>query len=302
VIARSLADPVFHLAVVIDDAAMEISHVIRGEDHLTNTGRHILIQRALGLSQPMYAHLPLLLDAQRRKLSKRVGEVSLLAYRDKGYLPEAMLNYLALLGWNPKDDSEFFSHAELIERFSIEGVQKSGAIFSEEKLQAVNKQYLRSLTAVDFLERAKPFLQKAGYTIDDSAYWSAAAATEQARVGTLAELPEKLEYFKPDWAADYPAVRLVWKKSTAAATLETIQQLIDFLSNFSEQDFTSETLEQKLLGWIAETGQGRGDVLWPLRVALTGLEHSPGPFEVGAVLGKEETLKRLYQAKKTLSA
>ncbi len=292
VIARSATDPLYHLAVVIDDAAMEVTHVIRGEEHLTNTARHILLQRALDLPQPTYAHLPLLLDAERRKLSKRAGEVSLTAYRDKGYLPEAMLNYLALLGWNPKDDLEFFTHAELLKRFSLDGVQKAGAIFSEEKLQAVNKHYIRKLAPEELLLRATPFLQTAGYDLSN-ARWSAAVATEQERIATLAELPEKLHYFKPDWAADYPPERLVWKKSTLEATREIVEKLIVFLSDLPETQFTKETLEQKLMAWIDETKQGRGDVLWPLRVALTGLPNSPGPFEVAAVLEKEEVLRRL---------
>ena len=143
VIARGPSDPVYHLAVVIDDAAQRISHIIRGEDHLTNTARHILLQQALGLATPLYAHLPLLLDEKRRKLSKRRGETSLLSFRDQGYLPEAMLNYLALLGWNPGDNREFFTHAELIELFDLTKVQKGGAIFSVDKLNSFNQHYLR---------------------------------------------------------------------------------------------------------------------------------------------------------------
>lgn len=291
IFARSLTDPLFHLAVVVDDGAMKITHVIRGEDHLSNTARHILLQRALGLPQPQYAHLPLLLDDQRRKLSKRAGEVSLLAYREKGYLPEAMLNYLALLGWNPKDDSEFFTHTELKERFSLEGVQKAGAIFSEEKLEAVNKHYIRRLASDELWEKARPFLDQAGYTVS-----KAAVATEQERIGTLAELPEKLAYFKPDWPADYRSELLIWKKSTSAATLRILQDLVGFLSDLPEDNFTKDKLEERIMAWIDENEQGRGDVLWPLRVALTGLPHSPGPFEVAAVLGRAEMVARLKKA------
>lgn len=296
VIARSASDPVFHLAVVVDDAAMEISHVVRGEDHLTNTGRHILLQRALGLRQPQYAHLPLLLDSQRRKLSKRTGEVSLLAYRDKGYLPEAMLNYLALLGWNPKIDSEFFTHDELTQRFSFNGVQKAGAIFSEEKLQAINKHYLRQLSPEEFMEKAHPLLVRAGYDLKDIAFWTRAAVTEQERVATLEELAERLSYFKPDWPADFTTSLLVWKKSTPAATREILQKLYDLFSSTSDDDFTEKNLSQILLTWIQESRQSRGDVLWPLRVALTGFQHSPGPFEVAAALGKRAVLSRLTSA------
>lgn len=305
VIARSPEDPLYHLAVVVDDAAMEISHVIRGEEHLTNTARHILLQRALSLPEPTYAHVPLLLDADRRKLSKRTGEVSLLAFRDKGYLPEAMLNYLALLGWNPKDDTEIFTHKELQKRFSLEAIQKAGAFFSEEKLQAVNKNYVRQLSPEELLEHARPFLEQAGYDLgaapsarkeEARKYWTAAAATEQERIAILSDLPPKLEYFKPDWPGNFPAERLIWKKSTADTTREILEKLIPFLSSLAVTDYTKEILEKKLMAWIEETGEGRGDVLWPLRVALTGLEQSPGPFEVAAALGKEMTLTRLERA------
>jgi len=302
VIARSPQDPLYHLAVVVDDAAMAISHVIRGEEHLANTARHILLQRALGLPEPSWAHVPLLLDAERRKLSKRTGEVSLLAFRDKGYLPEAMLNYLALLGWNPKDDTEFFTHQELQKRFSLEAVQKAGAFFSEEKLQAVNKHYLRQLPPPEFFEYARPSLESAVYDLSDEQYWTAAAATEQERISAFSELPDKLSYYAPDWPGDYPAERLVWKKSTAAATQDILEKLMAFMSDVAEKDFTEEALEKQLMAWIEETGQGRGDVLWPLRVALTGLEQSPSPFEVAAVLGKEETLNRLAAAKLKLDS
>ena len=301
VIARALDDPVFHLAVVVDDAAMEITHVIRGEDHITNTGRHILLQQALGYPTPQYAHLPLLLDDQRRKLSKRTNEVSLLAYRDLGYLPEAMLNYLALLGWSPKDDTEFFTHAELAARFSLAGVQRGGAIFSEDKLQAVNKHYLRQLAPEELLRRAQPFLKEAGYDLGTGTpaletYWSGAAVTEQERIATLGELPDKLKYFKTNWAGEYSPELLIWKESTPQETFAMLKKLQEFISGIDEIRFTESDLQKILMDWIDETGQGRGDILWPMRVALTGLDKSPGPFEVAAVLGKRAVLMRIKAA------
>jgi glutamyl-tRNA synthetase len=215
-----------------------------------------------------------------------------------------MLNYLALLGWNPKTDQEFFSHEELVSLFSLAGVQKGGAIFSEEKLQAVNKYYLRKLAPADLLEQAKPFLEQAGYAIggeDSKKYWAGAVACEQERVATLAELPEKVIYFKPDWPGDYPAELLVWKKSSPAATSDILTKLQVFLSELPDEQYAEEHLEKNLLAWIEETGAGKGDVLWPLRVAMTGLANSPGPFEVGAVLGKAEVLSRLNAALAKLS-
>lgn len=296
VIARRDDAPLFHLAVVVDDAAMAISHVIRGEDHLSNTARHILLQRALDLPTPTYAHIPLLLDDDRRKLSKRSHEVSLLSYRDQGYLPEALLNYLALLGWNPGTDQEFFTHDELIAAFSLDKVQKGGAIFSLSKLGAVNKHYIQQLSSTDLLDRSRPFFDESGVALDTPERLAAALATEQERVTTLAELPDALRFFMPDWKADYPPSLLIWKKGDAATMRERLRLTHEFLTAYPSEEFTESSLSTALLGWIDDHTLGRGETLWPLRVALTGREHSPGPFAVAAVLGKEETLRRLTVA------
>ena len=294
VIARTPQDPVFHLAVVVDDAAQRISHVIRGEDHLTNTARHILLQRALVLPTPQYAHLPLLLDEKRRKLSKRSGEVSLLAYREMGYLPEALLNYLALLGWNPGDDREYFSYDELVTAFSLTRVQKSGAIFSLMKLNSMNQHYLRHLPPPELQRVAAEY---AAQTLHDPLRVSEQALlTEQQRVSTLRELVEDTAFARQDWGADYAPEVLVWRKSTPEATMTYLERLAPVLDAIPDADFTKEKLEAKLLAWIDAEQLGRGDVLWPMRVALTGREHSPGPFEVAAALGREETVARLHKA------
>lgn len=300
VIARSMDDPVFHLAVVIDDATMNISHVIRGEDHLSNTARHILLQRALGYPTPQYAHIPLLLDDQRRKLSKRSNETSLLAYRDLGFLPEAMLNYLALLGWSPKSDQEFFTHEELVRIFSLQNIQKSGAVFSLAKLQAMNKHYLRQLSGDELLVRAEPFMHSSNTPKD---YLIAAFKTEQERAATLKELVESSQYLMPDWAADYEGSMLIWNptslklrgagKSDAKTAKEKLQVAKEKIESLSDSDFEAKKLEEILLAWVDEHTLGRGETLWPLRVALTGREKSPSPFEVAAVLGKTETLRRI---------
>lgn len=301
VIARSLTDPLFHLAVVVDDAAQAISHIIRGEDHLSNTARHILLQRALGYATPQYAHLPLLLDEQRRKLSKRAAETDVLAYRELGYLPEALRNYLALLGWSPKNDQEFFTHEELTKVFSLNGIQKGGAIFSLEKLNAMNKHYLRQLSSNQLLEATTPFLTSHGISIDHSAYWQAALVTEQERVATLKDLAHSVQFYATTWEATYDPARLAWKKNPVAAAQERLQQVHDFLSSIKETQFTAAALQEVVLAWIDTQGLGRGDTLWPLRVALTGQEHSPSPFEVAAVLGKTVTLARIQKGIEKIS-
>lgn len=301
IIARAEDDPVFHLAAVVDDAKMEISHVIRGEDHLTNTARHILLQQALGLERPIYAHLPLLLDEQRRKLSKRTGETGLLSYKRDGFLADAMVNYLALLGWNPGGDREFFRRKELIHEFDLVRVQKGGAIFSREKLVAFNKYYIRQMKAPELLATATRYSQeemKDNFLEEEPGekYWQTALKLEQDRAGTLRELVEKTGFFRPGWEGDYPAALLVWRKSTPARTVELLSNLAGKLEEVPDGGFTEKELESLLLDWIDENKLGRGDMLWPMRVGLTGAEHSPGPFEVSAVLGKGETLKRVRAA------
>lgn len=292
VIARNITDPVFHLAVVCDDEAMRISHVIRGEDHIHNTAKHILIQQALGYSQPIYAHLPLLLDADRKKLSKRSGETNLLAYRDMGFLPEAMLNYLALLGWNPGDEREFFTHEELAQVFSIERVQKGGAIFSIDKLTAINKHYIRTFSVSELMTRA-------GITSDNERT-AKAVALEQERISTLNELHEAIAFASDNWKLECEPHTLVWKKSTAEATKNILTELITKLVQYENDDFTASQLQEYLMAWIDSGGLGRGDVLWPMRVALTGSEHSPGPFEIAEVIGKDKTIRRLTAARDIL--
>ena len=300
VVARSKTDPVFHLAVVVDDNAMEISHVIRGEDHVVNTSRHILIQRALGIEPPVYAHLPLLLDEERRKLSKRAGDTDLLAYRDKGIISAAMLNYLALLGWSPKTDEEIFSHEELTKRFSLDNVQKGGAVFSLTKLISVNREYVRKQTPAQLLADATPYLTGASYDLSDTGYWEAAVALEQERLDSAAELPGLLMYMKKDWAGEYAQETLIWKKADQETTADRIDELLAHLDQLPAESFSSKELERSLLAWIDDNDLGRADTLWPMRVALTGKEKSPSQFDIAAALGKEETLRRLGIAKAKL--
>lgn len=296
IIARSITNPLFHLAVVVDDEAMNISHVIRGEDHISNTAKHILIQKALGYEPPIYAHIPLLLDDQKRKLSKRNAETSLLAYRDAGYLPEAMLNYLALLGWNPGNEQEYFSHDDLIKKFSIEKVQKGGAVFSIAKLKAMNKYYIRQLSVSELLRVATPFLVSANIDMNNTQLLEKALSTEQPRIETLADIPQLIAFFLPTWVADYEPSMLVWKKSNTVETQNILSLLINKTKSAQSSDFEEKRLQTLFMEWIDKESLDRGAVLWPMRVALTGKEHSPSPFEVAAILGQQTTIERLEMA------
>ncbi len=300
VIARDINDPLFHLAVVCDDEAMKISHVIRGEDHLHNTIKHLLIQRALGYSQPVYAHLPLLLDEQRRKLSKRSGETNVLAYRDMGFLPQTMVNYIALLGWNAGDDREYYTHQELAEAFTLERVQKGGAIFSMVKLSAMNKHYLLGLSDEELLAWGMHHYEQHKIPVSNTDRLLKALKTELGRFSSYdisgIKLHEALAWYEENWKPEYAPELLVWKKSTEEATRNILGDLIQLLTELPEEQFTKEKIEEYVMNWIDTNEKGRGDTLWPMRVALTGREYSPGPFEIASAIGKKDTITRLQAA------
>jgi glutamyl-tRNA synthetase len=288
VIARSMNEPVFHLVVVIDDNDMGVTHVIRGEDHISNTPRQILIAEALGFEIPKYAHIPLLLAPDRSKLSKRKGAKAITEYRDAGYLPTALINYLALLGWNPGDDREVMSLDEIIAAFDLAKVQKAGAIFDEEKLKWMNKQYMAKLNDEEYLDMAQKFVQeetleKSLPVIRDRAHTFGDITNMFKREGELG--------FVLDMPA-YEVKKLIWKGDTAAATSLHIEKIIELLSPI--ENFSVEEIKKTV--WPYAEEKGKGNVLWPMRSALTGRDKSPDPFISASILGKEESLKRLNQA------
>ena len=292
-LARSLESALYHFAVVIDDAVMDITHVIRGEDHISNTPKHILIQRALNLPQVTYAHLPLLLGSDRSKLSKRHGATSVAEYRKDGYLPEAMLNFLALLGWNPGTEQEIFSKDELIKEFSLEKVQKAGAIFDVKKLDWMNGEYIRTKSTSELVDLATPFLldvRRPNQLGRRTSKLKNIIELEQPRLKKLSELPEKIDYF---FAEPKPSTDLLqWKSMTKEEIRKSLEKSKAILENF-DADFTKENLEKIFL---ENTGKDRGELLWPLRVALSGKKASPGPFDIMAILGKDESIKRIQSS------
>ncbi|MEK7213430.1 MAG: glutamate--tRNA ligase [Patescibacteria group bacterium] len=295
VIIKSDGYPTYHLAVVVDDHLMEITHVVRGEEWISSTPKHLQLYEYFGWKPPQFAHLPLLLNPDKSKLSKRQGDVAVEDYRQKGYLPEAILNFVAFLGWNPGDDREIFSLKELIKEFSLEKVGKAGAVFNLEKLNWYNKEYLKRLTDEELVKLAMPFLEK---KIGDRRYeiseLAKIIALEKERVTTLAELPEALSFIFD--LPKYPSDLLVWKKSSAEEVKKVLPELSEVLNKISVQAWTKEKLEQKVGEWTKENNYSNGAVLWPLRVSVSGQDKSPGPFEIMEALGKEESLTRLGTA------
>lgn len=307
VLMKSDGYPTYQLASVLDDHLMNISHIIRGEEWISSTPKHLLIYHALGVDAPQYAHLPLILAKDKSKLSKRTGDVSLRSYIDKGYLPEALINYVMLLGWNPGDDREFFTIEDLIKNFQIENINKSGSIFDIEKLNWFNGHYIREMNLKSLTIRCLPYLENAHllktegdeirnpktgkvYTMEEL---QRIIATEQERMKRLGEIAELVDFYFVD-ELDFDIDLFLWKKLTYNDVKEALEFSQSFLSNATQWD--AETLEKSMIHAIADAGKKNGEVLWPLRVALCGKQKSPSPFEIAAALGRETTLKRIEHA------
>jgi len=297
VLLKSDGYPTYHLANVVDDHAMEISHVIRAEEWISSTPRHLLLYRALNLEPPQFIHHPMILGPDRAKLSKRHGAVSIIEYREQGYLPETMLNFLALIGWSLDDKTEIMSRQELVDNFSLDRIGKTGAIFNRDKLSWMNGVYIRNLSPEDFVQRSLPFLEKGlppqverPLSID---YVRQIMPLVQERAKTLAEVPELVDFFFID-KLDYDAELLIGKKMTAESSimaLETAQQRLRVLDKFDE-----ESLETLLRPLAEELGLKAGQLFGALRTAATGRTAAPPLFQTMAVLGKETCLKRIKTA------
>ena len=304
VIAKSLEEPLYHFAVVLDDYLMGVNHIIRGEDHISNTPRQILIQEALGAERPLYTHLPLVLAEDRSKLSKRRhGEmVSIDFYRKEGFLPQAINNYLALLGWNPGTAQELFTLQELIAAFDITKLHHAGAVFDIKKLRWINRQHLQKMTAEEFASTISPYVAQTSLRNLSEGALARALPVLKERVDILSDLltlerEGELGYFEKVEA--YPATLLIWKKSDKEAAKQHLEGVKEILEHTGDTGFTSaEDIKSHL--WDYAEKHGRGDVLWPLRVALSGKERSPDPFTLLSVLGKEESVARVSAAIKSL--
>jgi glutamyl-tRNA synthetase len=299
VIAKSLEEPLYHLAVVVDDWEMKITHIIRGEEGISNTPRQILIQKSIGASQPQYAHIPLILGTDRSKLSKRHGAVSINEFRDQGYLSEALINYLAFLGWNPGTDEEIFSLEELIDKFDLSKVQKGGAIFNEEKLNWINREYIKKMSDEDFRSKVLEFLPESiknlkGYSEERLKKVSIVLRERIDKFGDIKVMTEKgeLTYFFEQ--PEYEKENLLWKKDK---DLSVVNKHLDYLAKELSllNDFTAEKVKETIWDYVEK--EGRGSVLWPMRFALSGRDKSPDPFALAEILGKEEVISRLTYAR-----
>ncbi len=286
VIARNLKSPLYALAGVIDDYEMRITHVIRGEDHISNTPKQIALQKALGLNSVEYAHLPLILAPDRSKLSKRFVETSLNDFRKQGYLPEALINFMAFLGWHPKGDLEILSPEELIKEFGINRVQKSGAIFNLEKLEWLNAQHIKKMSPEDLLDDLFEYIPNEWKS--NKELLLKIIFVEKSRIKKLSEFKEKAEIFFE--LPDYDKRILIWNETSEQKTKEHLNLILKELEKIPD-GFKKEFIEGILMP-LTEIW-GRGELLFPLRAALSGKTTSSGPFELLEILGREESIRRI---------
>lgn len=279
----------YHLAAIVDDHEMNVTHVIRGEEWLSSTPKHLAIYEAFGWKAPAFAHLPVILGPDKKhKLSKRDGDVSVFDFKKKGYLPEAILNFLALLGWNPGDDREFFTLAELEKEFSLERVQKSPAVFNIEKLNSINQHYINELVQ-NQKSKVKSLLEE--FELKDITDGEMDLLS-RGGFKTLKEMADTILELRKQ--PEYAGEMLIFKKSDKTITLKALLVVSNQLSVVS--NWNANSLQKLLSDAVAENNMTNGDVFWPVRVALSGAERSPSPVELLVALGKDESLKRIEKA------
>jgi glutamyl-tRNA synthetase len=290
VICRSDGTPTYNFVVVVDDITMNINTIIRGDDHVMNTPKQILLYKALDCPLPTFGHVPMVLGADRSRLSKRHGAMSVTAYRDMGYLPDALLNYLVRLGWS-YGDQEFFTREELIRVFDIKNIGRSAGVFDLEKLQATNADHIKAAPPAKLVAPLNPFLKKLGLEVDAGPDIIKVIETLQPRSKTLEEMAQQAGFY---YQADISYEENAARKFLKAAALEPLRLLAEKLA--ATADFNEKSLESVFVAVMDETGLKLGKIAQPVRVALTGKTASPGIFEIIAILGPERVIPRLEKA------
>jgi len=295
VIARNIETPIYHLTVVVDDGLMEVSHVIRGQEHINNTPRQILILEALGFKRPNYAHIPLIMSPRGGKLSKRDPEViPTLEYSDQGILPEALVNFMAFIGWNPGDEREIFSKEELIKEFDLMKVQKGGGVFNIDKLHWLNKEYLNKFSENEFRSYIDPLFDELRATpIYREDIMQKITPVIRERTNYLGDVQNMITEGELDYYFVDPEInteKVIWKKGTIKGSITHLEKVVEMITNYSS-DWNKDGLRSLIFPYAEEAG--KGDVLWPLRFSLSGRDKSPDPFTLLEILGKETVLKRI---------
>jgi nondiscriminating glutamyl-tRNA synthetase len=301
VIQKTSGVPTYNFACVADDEAMKISHVVRGDDHLSNTPRQVLLYQALGWTPPVFAHLSMILGSDGSRLSKRHGATSVQEYEQAGYLPEALLNYLALLGWSTEDSQQLFTQPDLVQKFTLERCGKSPAIFDTNKLVWMNGEYVRAMPLKTLLDRAMPFIRRAGFLAgkeeERRGEMEAALALEHEKVKLLADVPRLIDFFFKDVEYDAASVEKVLKKPDAPEVLKDVAKDFETL-----EPFTAASTEEACKAVAARRGIKNAPVFHPVRVAVSGRTQGPSLFHMLEVLGRDRVLARIRQTLEKLAA
>lgn len=294
IIARSDGSPTYNFVVVVDDITMGINTVLRGDDHVMNTPRQILLYKALNSPLPTFGHVPMVLGSDRTRLSKRHGAMSVTAYRDMGYLPDAFINYLVRLGWS-YGDQEFFSRDELVEKFSLENIGRSAGIFNPEKLLALNADHIKATPPEELIKYLSPFLKEKGYSFQKGPFIESVIRTLNARSKTLKDMADDAGFYFTDTVSyDEKAAKKLFKP----ASLDPLSLLFDQLEALDE--FKETDLENAFKAVMEKTGLKLGKIAQPVRLALTGKTASPGIFEIIEIIGKDKVLSRIKDAIKVI--
>jgi glutamyl-tRNA synthetase len=294
VLLKSDGFPTYHLANIVDDHLMQITHVIRGEEWLPSTPKHVLLYEALGWTPPQFAHLPLLLNADRSKLSKRQGDVAVEDYKAKGYLPDALVNFVALLGWNPSASEEIFTMQQLIEGFALDRVNKGGAVFNREKLDWMNSEYLRKMSPADIATLVQPLVEERGYSVSYD-YLVNVVRLMQERARTLWDFVDFANYF---YSAPADFDEKYKQKHWNDASKDLLSGVLPKLE--AVDVWNVSVLETVIRAYSEHHGVSAGKMIHPMRLAVTGRGMGPGLFELLEVIGKNETLGRIQSALATL--
>jgi len=289
--------PTYQFASVVDDHLMEISHVTRGEEWIPSFPKNVLLYKSFNWEVPKFIHLPVVLNKEGGKLSKRQGDVSVEDFKEKGYLPVALINFCALLGWHPEGDNEILDLAQIVEKFNHTKINASPAIFDTEKLDYFNGYYIRQMNIDELVGKCKPFLadslQKTSNEFQKTReYVKKVVSLEQERLKKFSDIGEFTKFFFEDNLV-FEESLLIWKKLSLGEVKNNLKKVFELLDKIPEENWTNNSIEDSLISYIKAKEYKVGDYLWPMRVALTGEKASPGPFDVAEVLGKNESLKRI---------
>ena len=286
VLLKSDGYPTYHLANIVDDHDMGITHVIRAEEWLPSTPKHLILYKMFGWKHPEFCHLPMILAPDTSKLSKRHGATGVFEYKQLGYLPEAIINFIGLLGWHPKDDKDILTLKELIEEFTLDRVQKGGAVFDIKKLNWLNSEYIKK---AEIKELKHVLAEIFGHEFVKKEIIDKLIGLSKERMEKLSDFKEMNEFFFN--LPNYEDGMLVWKNSSLEKSAANLKLILEKISDLPESSFNKQGLESLIMPVANEIG--RGEVLWPLRVSLSGKEKSPGPFDIMDILGKKETIRRV---------